>query len=78
MKDFLGQELNIGDKVILPNPNVWGYDGFSWGTVEKFTPKMVKIRHNDSSSGTKLKSPTSVLLMGDEQVNALITKTLKK
>lgn len=41
-RDFLGQELTIGDRVIINN--VGGCQGFDWGTVHSFTPKMVRVQ----------------------------------
>jgi hypothetical protein len=67
--------LNVGDTVIIPDAA--GYDGFSWGKIEKFTPKRVLVRPSDDYWGTKLKDPRSVLLMGDEQLKALTIQVLR-
>jgi hypothetical protein len=45
-KDFLGKELQLGDKVITC-PNY--YKEFRKGEILKFTPKMVKVAICDSS-----------------------------
>jgi len=43
MKDFFGNELEIGDEVAF-NPPV--YKGIVKGTIVKFTPKMVKVSYD--------------------------------
>lgn len=42
MKDFIGQELEIGDYVALMQPN---YRNMVLGKVEKFNPKMIKVSY---------------------------------
>jgi hypothetical protein len=42
MKDFFGNELEIGDTVAF-NPPV--YKGLVKGIVVKFTPKMIKVSY---------------------------------
>jgi hypothetical protein len=41
MKDFLGVEMLLGDTVVSYDPE---YKSLAWFVVEKFTPKMVRIR----------------------------------
>lgn len=43
MRDFLGNEVNIGDKVVYITCAV---DGFSIGTIVKLNPKTVVIRNS--------------------------------
>jgi hypothetical protein len=78
-RDFLGQEIKDGDRVIIPD--AWGYAGFNWGTVIAFTPKKVRVayksEHTSFGSGEKLLDPKSVLVMGTEQEHALTMKILK-
>jgi hypothetical protein len=43
MKDFLDQELSIGDNVIIITPN---YRDFTLAQVIKFTAKNVRVKFN--------------------------------
>ena len=45
MKDFLGNELSVGDKVITIIPN---YRGLVLATVIKFTPKKVRVSYKNT------------------------------
>ena len=78
-RDFLGQEIKDGDRVIIPD--AYGYAGFNWGTVIAFTPKKVRVAYKSESNfrlpGEKLLDPTSVLVMGQEQQHALTVKIIK-
>ena len=40
MKDFLGNELNVGDTVVFSIPH---YHGLAKGRITKFAPKMVVL-----------------------------------
>jgi hypothetical protein len=75
MKDFLGQELTIGDRVIVPE--YYNYVGFSWGTIIKFTPKMVRVSYGAPQCGERLLDTRAVLKMTIEQEHALTMKILK-
>jgi hypothetical protein len=81
MKDFLGQELTIGDRVIVPEPGIaaiyYNYVGFSWGTIIKFTPKMVRVSYGAPQCGERLLDTRAVLKMTIEQEHALTMKILK-
>ena len=59
MKDFLGKELAIGDKVICENTGV--YKGLHKAVVVKFTPQMVRVEFLNGS--TALKDSTSLVKM---------------
>jgi hypothetical protein len=77
-RDFLGQELAVGDRVIIPDAH--GYAGFNWGTIIKITPKMVRVAYKSESNysdGEKVLDPRAVLKMGKEQEHYLIARILK-
>jgi hypothetical protein len=62
MKDFLGQDLAVGDMVILV-----GYgENLQVATVERFTAQKVRVKYFRSDWG-KLKNPKQVAKMSDEQ-----------
>lgn len=42
MKDYLGNELQVGDEVIFPYPN---YRGLVTGKILKITPQKVKMEY---------------------------------
>lgn len=44
MKDFFGQEINVGDSVAFMQPD---YRNLMMGVVAAFTPKKVKIYWNN-------------------------------
>ena len=73
-KDFLGQTLEVGDRVIIPDAQ--GYAGLNWGTVVKITPKMVRVAYKAQYSGEKVLDPRAVLKMGEEQLQRLMIKIL--
>ena len=66
MKDFLDQELNIGDNVIIITPN---YRDFTLAQVIKFTAKNVRVKFNGREL---LQSPDQLVLMN----TAAVTKYL--
>ena len=45
MKDFLGQEISIGDTVVLTAPE---YRHFVKAKVIQFTPKKVRVEFNNT------------------------------
>lgn len=52
--DATGKPLAVGDKVVFPDV----YSDLVQGTVERFTPQFVIIRH--PSGGHERKTPTKV------------------
>ena len=66
MKDFLDQELNIGDNVIIITPN---YRDFTLAQVIKFTAKNVRVKFNGREL---LQSPDQLVRMN----TAAVTKYL--
>lgn len=52
MKDFLGQEVSVGDRVVFTS---YGGEGMSKGTIEKMSPKTVVIRTSPGKYGTTRK-----------------------
>jgi len=51
MKDFLGQELKIGDDVIIITPNC---RDFTLAKVVKFTTKNVRVAYGDLDGNIEL------------------------
>lgn len=45
MKDFLGNELQIGDEVVLTAPK---YRMFTKAKIIAFTPKKVRVQYNNT------------------------------
>jgi len=66
MKDFLDQELSIGDNVIIITPN---YRDFTLAQVIKFTAKNVRVKFNGREL---LQSPDQLVRMN----TAAVTKYL--
>jgi uncharacterized protein (DUF427 family) len=66
VKDFLDQELNIGDNVIIITPN---YRDFTLAQVIKFTAKNVRVKFNGREL---LQSPDQLVRMN----TAAVTKYL--
>lgn len=54
MKDFLGQEVSVGDRVVITS---YGGYGLSKGTIEKINPKTVVVRTSPGEYGTTRKGP---------------------
>lgn len=73
-RDFLGQEIKDGDRVITYYSG--GYAGLRWGTVMGFTPKMVRVQFSGSSS-YQTRYGTDLVVMGEEQQMYLTAKVLK-
>ena len=69
MKDFLDQELNIGDNVIIITPNYRYYRNFTLAQVIKFTAKNVRVKFNGREL---LQSPDQLVRMN----TAAVTKYL--
>jgi len=66
MKDFLDQELSIGDNVIIITPN---YRDFTLAQVIKFTAKNVRVKFNGREL---LQAPSQLVRMN----TAAVTKYL--
>jgi hypothetical protein len=64
MKDFLNQELAIGDHVILIQD---GYRSYDVGVIEKFTPKQIRVKIN-SYLGSKMQYPVQLVKILPEQL----------
>ena len=52
MKDFLGQEVSVGDHVVITS---YGGYGLSKGVIEKMSPKTVVVRTSPGKYGTTRK-----------------------
>lgn len=59
MKDFMGTELEVGDRVV--SYHHLGYKQLLWYTVEKFTPKMVRLRYGKREDETVLRDAKEVI-----------------
>lgn len=59
MKDYLGNELYVGDRVLMIQYSKSSTPSYTEAIIEKFTSKMVyvKIKNDDGSECTVLKSP---------------------
>lgn len=76
-RDFLGQEIKDGARIIT---YYTGYAGLRWGTVEGFTPKMVRIRFGKKErydTNTTTRYGQDLVVMGEEQEHALTVKIIK-
>lgn len=43
MKDFVGREVKVGDKVVCLEK---GYNNLTWATVTKITPQKIKVKYS--------------------------------
>lgn len=59
MKDFFGQELNIGDKVAVTPKD---YRGLVEATIISLTPKNVRVTYNTSWSEREYLVPPDALI----------------
>jgi hypothetical protein len=74
-KDFLGQTIKDGDRVISHYSG--GYAGLRWGTVVGFTPKMVRVVFNTKSKW-QTRYASDLIVMSEDQEKALLVKLLKE
>lgn len=73
-KDFLGQEIKIGDRVITHATAK--YAGLKWATVDALLPKMVRIRFHGKSISLDRRYPQDLVVLNEEQEGFLITKII--
>lgn len=59
MKDFLGQELQIGDEVIF-SPKHYKYTLVT-GTIIKFTPQKIRVAYKFNYGGEYLLEPAQLI-----------------
>lgn len=59
MRDFMGTELEVGDRVVSYHP--FGYKQLTWYIVEKFTPRMVRLRYGKREYETVLRDAKEVI-----------------
>jgi hypothetical protein len=69
MKDFLGNELQIGDYVVVM---CQGYREFTVFRIQKFTPKCVKLVRNADWKKTFVQYPYQVIKIDEMQAGYLI------
>jgi hypothetical protein len=72
MKDFLDQELKIGDNVIMITPN---YRDLKLAQVVKFTAKNVRVAYNDQYGSCEMLQHSSQLVRVQ---GPMVTKYLLK
>ena len=72
MKDFLDQDLKIGDNVIMITPN---YRDLKLAQVVKFTAKNVRVAYNDQYGSGEMLQHSSQLVRVQ---GPLVTKYLLK
>lgn len=67
MKDFAGNELEVGDKVLICLPY---YKHLVWGEVERFTDRMIICSYHRSSGrrDTVPRHPNQVVLPMTERL----------
>ena len=71
-KDFLGQEVVVGDLVVFSEPNS-GY--FCWGKVVKITPKGATVEYDPYKSGyatKKSRASSQMVKITGEDTHALM------
>lgn len=59
MKDFIGQELEIGDVVAVTEPS---YRNLIKATVARFTPKRVVLQYFERSSLREYTTPSNFVI----------------
>lgn len=64
--DILGNEVNIGDDVIIIKPY---YHSHVTGTIIKFTPKGFKVKYYKSSCGGFCEAFTGDVIKGKKKDN---------
>ena len=70
-RDFLGQELNIGDYVIFMKQH---YREFSMGKIVKFTPQKVRVKWGTSDWAELLQTADQLVKVEGEEVFAYALK----
>lgn len=73
MKDFVGQELNIGDYVAFGRPE---YRDLVRGVIIRFTPPKIRVQYNGYNGHlyTHLIDPENVVKLNNMDVVAMILK----
>ncbi len=71
MRDFLGQELVLGDYVIFMQQHC---REFGMGKITKFTPKKVHVKWGTSDWASLLQTPNQLVKVAGEEVFAYALK----
>ncbi len=71
MKDFLGQELTVGDYVMYMKQH---YRELGMGKITKFTPKKVHVKWGSSEWASILQTPDQLVKVSGEEVFAYALK----
>jgi hypothetical protein len=71
MRDFLGQELNLGDYVIFMKQH---YREFGMGKIIKFTPQKVRIKFSNHYRSELLQTADQLVKVKGEEVFAYALK----
>ena len=59
MKDFIGQELEIGDVVAVTEPS---YRNLVRATIERFTPKRVVLQYFEGKTLREYTTPSNFVI----------------
>jgi hypothetical protein len=80
MKDFIGQDLMVGDTVAFSNLS---YRNLEKGVIDSFTPKKIRIKYTDNRWGIKhensfyLADPCIVVRIAKANIEAAIIDAAK-
>lgn len=77
-RDFLDQDIEVEDRVLMYHK---GKGSLAWGTVTRFTPKMVVVDYDTGkngwkASGSQYKMANELIVIGDEMKQAIAIKKL--
>lgn len=65
MKDFLDQELELGDYVIMMSQQ---HRTYVLAKIIKFTPQKVRVRYRPGDYGTTVQTPDQLVKVAGEEV----------
>jgi len=71
--DFLGQEFEVGQRVVYMPPYV---KELAWGYIKRVNPKMVRISSGRDKGSECSRYQKEVIILGEEQVLMLAQKRL--
>lgn len=71
--DFLGQELEVGQRVVFMPPY---YKELQWGYIKRINPKMVRVIHGSDKSEECRRYQKEVIVLSEEQTLMLTQQRL--
>ena len=71
--DFLGQELEVGQRVVFMPPHI---KELKWGYIKKINPKMVRIMYGRNNASECSRLQTEIILLSQEQAIMLAQQRL--